>query len=276
MRSKRSIWTGILSLVVLATLAGKAEACRYYWAHYCGYYPYAIGYRPAPTACYGCGGYCGGGAYIPWHKHHWCFPIIRHLCAKCAAHTAWRYGCGYGCTAPCYGDCGSGCGCDTYAACGGSASYGGEASGSAMPVGLPSEAQIISDRVLGEGAEPEAAEGQSADANQANFHLASYRKAGNAAFQNGLDSLRKGSKTEALDAFDTAAQADPQNAMYHYHRALALYDLSRPDAAAYALRQAVQAEQREPVKDWGKRMERVQGRGRVWIEKARREAGLVR
>jgi hypothetical protein len=30
------------------------------------------------------------------------------------------------------------------------------------------------------------------------------------------------------------------------------------------------------VKHWGKRMERVQGRGRLWVEKARRDAGLVR
>lgn len=262
---KQAIWTGILSLAILAAFSSKAEACRYYWSHYCGYYPSAIGYCPAPTACYGCGA-CGPCVYKC--RHHVCFPIIKHLCAKHAAHKAWRYGCGYGCLAPSCADSGNDCGgCGAYASCG----------GSAAPTGVPTEAQIISDRVLGEEGQPEAIdEGQSADANQASFRLAGYRKAGNAAFQNGLDSFRKGSMNEALGAFETAAQADPQNALYHYHRALALYDVSGPDAAADALRQAVQAEQREPVKDWGKRMERVQGRSRVWIEKARREAGLVR
>jgi Flp pilus assembly protein TadD len=147
-----------------------------------------------------------------------------------------------------------------------------------MPSGIPSDANIISDRVLGEGEEsPEAApEGESADASAASYRLASYRRSGDSAFQNGLQSFRNGSMSDALGSFDSATQADPSNALYHYHRALALYNLSNEDAAANALRTAVTIEKKQPVKDWGKRMERVQGRGRLWVEKARRDAGLVR
>jgi tetratricopeptide (TPR) repeat protein len=146
-----------------------------------------------------------------------------------------------------------------------------------MSDGVPADAQIISDDVLGEEGQSEAIEeGQSADANPATFRLAGYRKAGDEAFRNGLDSSRMGAMNEALSAFQRAAQADPQNALYHYHQALTLYDMSGADAARDTLRQAVRAEQRAPIKDWGKRMERVQGPARLWVEKARRDAGLSR
>jgi hypothetical protein len=81
---------------------------------------------------------------------------------------------------------------------------------------------------------------------------------------------------EALGDFEVAASAEPNNALYHYYRALTMYDVAGAEAAQEALQRAVDAESREPVKNWGKRMERVQGRGRLWIEMARRNAGLVR
>ena len=64
--------------------------------------------------------------------------------------------------------------------------------------------------------------------------------------------------------------------MYHYYRALALFDLNSAPAAGQALQQAIELERDQPIANWGKRMERVQGRGRVWIENARGAAGLIR
>ncbi len=97
-----------------------------------------------------------------------------------------------------------------------------------------------------------------------------------AAFDEGLTSFRARSFTNALQSFEAAATAEPENAMYHYYRALTLFDLNGAEAGNDALQQAIELEKREAVPHWGKRMERVQGRGRLWIEKARREAGLVR
>ena len=99
---------------------------------------------------------------------------------------------------------------------------------------------------------------------------------GAGAFDQGLASFRARSFTNALQSFEAAATAEPNNAIYQYYRALTLFDLNGAEAGGDALRQAIELEKREAVPHWGKRMERVQGRGRVWIEKARREAGLVR
>ena len=99
---------------------------------------------------------------------------------------------------------------------------------------------------------------------------------GAVAFDQGLASFRARSYSNALQSFEAAATAEPDNAIYQYYRALTLFDLNSAEAASEALQQAIELEKREAVPHWGKRMERVQGRGRVWIEKARREAGLVR
>lgn len=99
---------------------------------------------------------------------------------------------------------------------------------------------------------------------------------GSAAFAKGMTAFRSRSLTEAVGSFETAAAAEPNNAIYQYHLALALYDLNGAEVASDALQRAVALEQREPIENWGKRMERIQGRSRAWIEAARREAGLVR
>jgi hypothetical protein len=99
---------------------------------------------------------------------------------------------------------------------------------------------------------------------------------GSAAFERGLAAYRQGSMQDATAQFEAASAAEPNNALYHYYRALALHSLVGAGGAADARQQAVDAELREPIKGWGRRMERVQGGARVWIEKARREAGLAR
>ncbi len=111
------------------------------------------------------------------------------------------------------------------------------------------------------------------------FHLVANatrtRASGSAAFEKGLSAYRQHSLTDAAASFHLAADAEPDKALYHYYLALATYEMAGADAASDSLEKAVQAELAEPVKDWGRRMERVQGRGRVWIENARRDAGLI-
>ena len=76
--------------------------------------------------------------------------------------------------------------------------------------------------------------------------------------------------------FEAAATADPANALYLYHSALTMYDQYGAEAAADALQRAIQAERRQPVANWGQAMERIQGQGQLWLEKARRDAGRAR
>jgi hypothetical protein len=79
---------------------------------------------------------------------------------------------------------------------------------------------------------------------------------------------------DAARSFDAAAGAEPANALYSYYRALAIYNAQGEQAASQWLTQAVQLERQTPVQHWGRNMERVQGRARLWVEQARREAGL--
>src|SRR5262245_25195190 len=52
----------------------------------------------------------------------------------------------------------------------------------------------------------------------------------------------------------------PDNAVYYYYYlALTFYELHGEDAGMDVPQQAVQLERREPIANWGKRMERVQG-----------------
>jgi predicted Zn-dependent protease len=99
---------------------------------------------------------------------------------------------------------------------------------------------------------------------------------GSADFERGLDAYRNGSMTDALAAFNAASASAPGNALVQYYRALAMKAKFGTEMANEALQLAVEAERQDPVKNWGKTMERVQGHNRVWVEKARRDAGLVR
>jgi hypothetical protein len=215
----------------------------------------------------GCGS-CGGGHF----KHH-----LKH--AACCL----RRQCGGGCGSACGGcdTCGSsgaGCGCT-------SASDGGtqatKTSGQEINAtsGQEVNSTIISDRP---------AEPVSGDVEGTQNHETSHRRAapyrlvsderqdGSGAFDRGMGLLRSRSLAEAVGAFDMAAKAEPNNPLYRYFMALAIYDLNGADAAGDSLAQAVELERQSPISGWGKKMERVQGKSRNWIEKARRDAGLVR
>ena len=109
------------------------------------------------------------------------------------------------------------------------------------------------------------------------YHLVSNsQRDGSIAFDKGLIAFRSRSLTSAIGDFDTALSAEPTNAMYHYYRALALYERDGAEVAGDALQQAIQLERDQPIVNWGKRMERVQGRSRIWVENTRRAAGLIR
>lgn len=106
--------------------------------------------------------------------------------------------------------------------------------------------------------------------------FASYRSERSTHFERGLRWYREGNLSEATAEFQAAAQAEPENALYHYHHALALFDQHGAEVADEALQTAISAEKRQAIASWGQRMERIQGPARIWIEKARRNAGLVK
>jgi tetratricopeptide (TPR) repeat protein len=100
----------------------------------------------------------------------------------------------------------------------------------------------------------------------------SQERDGSAAFERGVSLFRSKSYSDAISAFDGALAAEPRNALYQYYRAMSLFEVHGADAASDVLRQAVELEREQPVANWGKRMERIQGRSRVWVETARRAA----
>jgi tetratricopeptide (TPR) repeat protein len=188
----------------------------------------------------------------------------------------------------CGDTCGDGCGCE------GGDSYGGydgvsEGSYDSGDEGYPAGAgegtesnpNVIYDGPA-EGAPPipKAPEPIPAPtakvAPRATNQLASYSRKRSAEFERGLRLYRDGNLKEAMSQFEAAAETEPKNALYHYHHALVMYDLYGPEAADELLQNAIAAEQRQAVANWGRQMERIQGPARIWIEKARRNAGLVK
>lgn len=272
--------TVVFTVVICAMMSTKAEA---FGCHgYCNAGWYACG-----PACYGasnCGlgwGACGGAwwmgqAYTGCPRYvYGCAPRVRHchLFGHKWCRRAMCCGSSCGCSS-CDGGC-SGC---SDGSCGGgttSASY----DASYDPSDAVVESHITSEHVSPsvEATPENVPNDRSANIHQSAFRLTSSTQAdGSAAFQKGITVFRQGKMKEALGNFEAAATAEPNNALYQYHRALAMFDLAGADAAQDALKKAVELEKTEPVKNWGKRMERVQGKGRVWIETARRSAGLVR
>ncbi|HTU26155.1 MAG TPA: hypothetical protein VMF30_12190 [Pirellulales bacterium] len=158
----------------------------------------------------------------------------------------------------------------------------GEGTNPPGTIDLPPGAKIISDRIIDQGQAPTPApapDDQSALGNRSPFRLAGLERSnasGSAEFERGLEAFRGGSMNDALRAFASAAETEPSNAIYHYYRALAMFEVAGADGAQNLLATAVEVERREGVENWGKRMERVQGRGRLWVENARRSANLVR
>jgi hypothetical protein len=274
-----------------------------------GAYPYCTAGYPA---CGGCGPSVGYPSYSCAYYargvsagHSCCLgtKIHKHCLAKQARHQARRAArnassCNapYGYAPCCYapgsyspycgsGGCGSdGCnsgGCNSGGCNSGGCNSGGCAYGDSYgALDLPAGARIISDKVVGESETPSPTpDERSAVADSSPYRLTGFAQndaGAKPAFERGLASFRKGSMNDALRAFTTAAEAEPSSAIYHYYRALAMFEAAGADAAQDLLATAVEVERREGLENWGQRMERVQGRGRLWIENARRDANLVR
>lgn len=258
--------------------------CTYSYPKYCG--PFASCYDGRVQCTTGSGG---------------CF--ARHAAKKANRHgySGYGTGCGlgYGGCAPCgygYGNCGGGC-CASYGnSYGGGCSGGGCSNGdvgtsSGAPVGSSTDAgqPIQSDeKVLYDGpaesaptnnAPPEPQADPSASLSRGLFRLTSQtspQRDGSNDFARGLRAYMDNNMTQALEGFEAASAAEPQNALYGYYRALAMFNLQGADAANDWLAQAVQLERENPVAQWGRRMERVQGRARLWVEQARAAGGVSR
>ena len=285
MRTAKLFVAAAAAAVILAAVSTSAEAfCHryrsipvWYGVYYpncgpCGgcIMPYVAsgaycGYGYCGIGC-GCGDGCGYACAAPCGYAYGCGGGCLRTCHRWAARRSWkRYlrGCGhcFGCRDDCdgsYASCSTGCSSiDTGS---GEALYDGPAPADDAPPPVPHD--------------------QSARVRRPLILMAGLRTSraadGSAEFARGLDAFRQGSLNVAAQQFEAAAAAEPDNALYHYHRALTLHDLYGAEAADEARQRAVEAELREPINGWGKRMQRVQGRARVWVEKARREAGLVR
>ena len=235
--------------------------------YYCGYGYCGIGCGGCGCGdCgYGCSGYCGGACV----KHP---RLAAHKAWKAYKH-AWRRGCCAGCfdgCGSCFGGCEScGSGCGDGCTSGGCSSCGSSTGGETIYDSPSNDAPPM----------PTPGADQSASVRRPLILLAGLRNNGadgSADFERGLGAYRNGSMNDAAREFEAATTAEPDNAVYHYYRALAMYDLYGAEAALEAREQAIQAELRQPIVGWGKRMERVQGRARLWIEQARRDAGLVK
>lgn len=285
----------VLSSAMIATGSGTAHAGFHHRAKasagYC--YPAYAACAPCMVIAGGCGTRdCYGGYTIaPCQAaparhgcclHHWA-KVAATRFAGCLDGCGCDGGCGSGCGD---GSCGGGCG---DGACGGGCSdgcagcaNGGGASCSGCSGGQPSGGDVNYDgpAAADQPAPPPIPNSEASVRGNSQYRLVSQSAAGGgngaAAFDQGLALFRARSFTNALQSFEAAATAEPNNAIYQYYRALTLFDLNGAEAGREALQQAIELEKREAVPHWGKRMERVQGRGRVWIEKARREAGLVK
>jgi hypothetical protein len=181
-------------------------------------------------------------------------------------------GCG-DCSMGC-GDCSMGCdGCG--AGCAGGCAYSGGSS--AYEGGVETLHDGPAPAPEPATTPPPAEVDAKATSHQASFRLASQALAGGAGeYARGLRSYWDGKMNEAIAAFDSASDAEPQNALYQYYRALAYYNMAGPEGASDWLAQAVDAERQAPIKNWGKSMERVQGPARLWVERARAAASIGR
>lgn len=178
------------------------------------------------------------------------------------------------------GGCGGDCGCADGGCSNGSGCADGGCGGSGC--NLPSGGDDAGGNTIYDGpaaGAPEVIPSETRSHTAAPYQLVSNAAptgAGVASFKKGVAAYRSHGLTEALSHFEMAVTDEPENALYHYYLALTFQELYGADAGQDVLQQAVELERRDPIKNWGKRMERVQGSSRLWIEKARRQAGLTR
>ena len=245
--------------------------CVYRYPKFCGHFKScwngrllcATGCRRGGLCGFGCGYGCFGCGVGG------CAPRGYGYCGGCGTGCG---ACGSSCGACGDGSCGTG-GCDSCG--GGNCQIGGGASAGRS---YQTDEKVLYDGPApGPEQNPAPEPDPSAGIMRSPFHLASSaQRDGSNDFARGLRAYWDNNMTDALRSFEAAAAAEPHNALYHYYRALALYNLSGAEAAGEWLQQAVELEREAPVANWGRRMERVQGRPRLWLEQARQNADLGR
>jgi hypothetical protein len=95
-------------------------------------------------------------------------------------------------------------------------------------------------------------------------------------FATGLTHFHTGNYQAAMEAFEDALNAETTNAKYAYFSALAQREVGQLKRADWFLALGLQLEQAEPIANWGRVMERVQGPGRIWLENARSQGSVIR
>jgi tetratricopeptide (TPR) repeat protein/endogenous inhibitor of DNA gyrase (YacG/DUF329 family) len=98
------------------------------------------------------------------------------------------------------------------------------------------------------------------------------RATSNAALGYGIHSFWERRYENAIDSFVRAQEDDPTNAAAGYFLALVYARSGQKELAEETLAAAVELEAVHPVANWGRLMERVQGRQRLWLEEARMRA----
>ncbi len=275
--------------------------CTYSYPKYCG--PFA--------SCYDGRVLCSTGKHHGCFARHAAKHAAKRFYSGCGYGCGLGYGyggcglrgcapCGYGCRYACggCGDCGScGDGCNS-GSCGGCATGGGCAigggcqnweTGSSAGVTEGGQSYNADEKVLYDGPADKAPSttppptpepDPSASIFRRPFRLTSVASQqqgdGSKDFALGLRAYLDNNMNGALEAFEASVAAEPQNALYAYYRALAMYNLQGAEGANDSLAQAVELERQTPIAQWGKRMERIQGRARIWIEQARVAGGIGR
>ena len=123
-------------------------------------------------------------------------------------------------------------------------------------------------------ADPEAPPAPADDTTETAIRGASFTRddSGRAAsgFRRGMAMFWAGRYAEAAQALESRAEYDMREPLAVYYLALALKRSGQTEQAEQALRDAVQSEEFYPIRDWGARMQRIQGADRLWLENARR------
>ena len=224
--------------------AGGATFKGEVWGYGYGMYGYdwgSYGYGGYGSGCggYGCGpagcdsGKCGGGKLFGGKK-------AGGDCSSCKTK---RLGRGKGC------DSGCDFGCDDC--------HAGAPVDGVMPMAPePKKALPL--------APNEASVGRGA------FRAVAHEQIENPSFADGWLAYRKGNFRLAHETLSAVVASEPHNAAAHYGLALSHLQLGDRGAADAALALAVVVEAEHPIAGYGKLMERVQGRERLWLEAARR------
>lgn len=193
-------------------------------------------YVGCPTACcdvVACGGCCGLRARLAWRR-------------------ACRAAC---CNACCWDSCDYGCGNDAgCSSCGGASTHDAGVDYEEVPT------------------EAEPLDASAAIRRSNSFRLTSAARSTpntGADLSAGIAAFQDGDWGRAAPLLEAAANADPSEALGLSYLAMTYYQLGDTEAANATIAGAVKAEEAQPIAQRGRRLERVQGPHRLWLERNR-------